>query len=162
VHDSGRIAERRVADLAVYTTIYPGVEAYLGDWFRSVESQTDREFDLWIGINGMDVSRAAHLVPGAARLRTTWVAGEAADLPAVTRQEALSRLVDAYEAVVLVDSDDVLHDSRVAAAREVVGTCDLAGCALRIVDAAGRDLGVTFGLEPEVVAADIQIGRAHV
>ena len=144
-----------MADLAVYTTIYPGVEAYLGDWFRSVESQTDREFDLWIGVNGMDVSRAAHLVPGAARLRTTWVAGAAADRPAVTRQEALSRIIDAYDVVVLVDSDDVLHDSRVAAARALVATCDLAGCALRIVDAAGRDLGVTFGLEPEAVAADI-------
>ncbi len=39
--------------LAVYTTIYPGVEPYLPDWCRSLLGQTDQSSDLWI--------RAGHL-----------------------------------------------------------------------------------------------------
>ena len=28
--------------LALYTTVYPGVERYLADWYASVRRQTDR------------------------------------------------------------------------------------------------------------------------
>ena len=37
--------------LALYTTIYPGVEPYLADWIHSVDAQTDRAFDLWVGLD---------------------------------------------------------------------------------------------------------------
>ncbi len=37
--------------LAVYTTIYPGVEGYLADWYRSLRQQTDQDFQLWIGLD---------------------------------------------------------------------------------------------------------------
>ena len=41
--------------LAVYTTIYSGVEPYLSDWFRSLRQQTDREFELWVGLDGLTI-----------------------------------------------------------------------------------------------------------
>ncbi len=40
--------------VALCTTIYPGVEAYLPDWYRSVRAQTDRDFQLWVGLDGID------------------------------------------------------------------------------------------------------------
>jgi hypothetical protein len=54
--------------------------------------------------------------------------------------------VDAHDAVVLVDSDDVLYPSRVASARAALEESDVAACALRVVDRDGVDLGVTFAL----------------
>ena len=37
--------------IGVYTTVYPGVEPYLLDWYRSLRQQTDQEFQLWIGLD---------------------------------------------------------------------------------------------------------------
>jgi hypothetical protein len=63
--------------------------------------------------------------------------------------------VERYDGVVLVDSDDILHPSRIASARIALQELDLSGCALRLVDEKGRDLGQTFrlprGTEPERV-----------
>ena len=41
--------------LALYTTIYPGVEKFLFDWYQSVLHQTDQDFQLWIGLDNLDV-----------------------------------------------------------------------------------------------------------
>jgi len=137
--------------LALYTTIYPGVEPYLADWYRSVRGQTDQDFELWIGLDAMD-SRAAMDALGADP-GGTWVLGEPGDTPALVRQRALAQIAERYEGVVLVDSDDVLHASRVATARSMLGANDLVGCALRLVDQSGLPVGVAFGLpqgaEPE-------------
>ena len=46
--------------------------------------------------------------------------------------------------VVLVDSDDLLHPSRVAAARAALQASELAGCALCLIDQHGKDLDLTF------------------
>jgi hypothetical protein len=130
--------------LALYTTIYPGVESFLPDWSRSVLEQTDQDFQLWIGLDtiGIDaVKDAMGVDPNA-----TWVAAPSGDTPAQVRQRALARIVETCDGVVLVDSDDVLHPSRVASARAALQTSDLAACALRLVDPEGRDLGLTFGL----------------
>jgi hypothetical protein len=144
-----------VASLAVYTTVYPGVGRYVGEWYRSVACQTDRDFDLWIGVNDMPIGLARDLVCEEPGIHTTWVASHAGDTPAATRETALSQIVKAYDAVVLVDSDDVLHESRVAAARVFARMSDLAGCAMRVVDAAGLDRGMTFGLEPGAIPDEV-------
>jgi len=130
--------------LAVYTTIYPSVQPFLRDWYRSVLAQTDQNFCLWIGLDSLDVAAAKHAM--GADLDATWVLASVGDSPAQVRQRVLERIVQAHDGVVLVDSDDVLHPSRVAAARSALQTSDLAGCALRIVDAQGQDLGLTFDL----------------
>jgi hypothetical protein len=61
------------------------------------------------------------------------------------RAHAIERMVDAYEGIVFTDSDDLLHPTRVAAARAALQRYDVAACALRMVDADARDLGVDFG-----------------
>ena len=129
--------------LALFTTVYPGVERYLAPWYDSVQTQTDRDFDLWIGTDGLTpqaVTEAIGVAPAA-----SWLEARNGDTPARLRTAALERLVSEYSGVVFVDSDDVLHASRVAAAREGLRQHDVTACALQIIDADGHDVGAVFG-----------------
>ena len=142
-----------MAGLAVYTTVYPGVEPYLAAWFSSVRRQTDQDFRLWIGLDALDVDAAKAAMGGG--LEAEWVLGRRGDTPASLRQRALAQIADRYDAVVLVDSDDVLHTTRVATARALLGSHDLTACALTLVDEQGSSMDMTFtvpsGVAPEAV-----------
>lgn len=85
----------------------------------------------------------------------TWVPAAPGNTPAQIRQRALERMVETCDGIVLVDSDDILHPSRVAFARESLRSCDLTGCALRLVDKSGGDLGSAFKLPPQAAPADV-------
>lgn len=128
--------------LAVYTTLYPGVEGYLADWFRSLLRQTDQDFQLWIGVDQLPLSAIERAL--GSRPKAHWVAASPGDSPARVRQRALAQLVRRCDAVVLVDSDDILHPSRVRAARDALSASHVAGCALRVVDESGGDLGIVM------------------
>jgi hypothetical protein len=142
-----------VPSLAVYTTVYPAVERYLGDWYASVMRQTDTDFTLWVAADGLGVATAARAMGGG--VVAEWVPGRAGDTIASIRQRALATVCGAHEAVVLVDADDVLHPDRVASARRMLAACDVAGCALRVVDAEGRSTGQTFSLPADVRPGDV-------
>ncbi|HEX7579047.1 MAG TPA: hypothetical protein VF580_03540 [Thermoanaerobaculia bacterium] len=137
--------------LVVYTTWYPGVEPYLDAWGSSVREQTDLSFRLVVGVDG--------ITPGewVSRLgldsRTRWVMAPAGASPARVRQTALESVVEDADEVVLVDSDDILEPSRVAAAREGLAKSDVVGCALKLADETGAELGGTFGPAAESDAA---------
>jgi hypothetical protein len=130
--------------LAVYTTIYPSVAPYLSDWFRSLRRQTDREFELWVGLDGLTIESVQQLL--GADLDATWVAASAGATPAEIRDQALTRIAARCSGVVLVDSDDRLHPSRVEAARASLESAEFTGCALRIIGQQGEDLGRDFCL----------------
>jgi hypothetical protein len=141
--------------LAVYTTVHPGCEPYLASWCDSVRNQTDRDFDLWIGLDAlapvampaMSISPARLEADVGPHIPVHWVVARPGDTPARLRQRALAEIVANYDRIVFVDADDLLQHSRVAAARETLATCDVVGCALRLIDERGIDMGVTFGLE---------------
>lgn len=139
--------------VAVYTTVYPGVEVYLPDWYRSVQAQTDQDFQLWIGLDGIEAGAVETAI--GTRLEVVWVASESGNTPALIRQRSLAQIVEDVDAVVLVDSDDILHPSRVAAARTALETSELVACALRLVDQHRKDLGTTFTLCEQVVPDNI-------
>ena len=63
--------------IALYTTVYPGVERYLGEWWRSVAAQSDQDFDLWIGADGLDAD-GVYAAMGA-RPAAEWVFAEPGD-----------------------------------------------------------------------------------
>ena len=65
------------------------------------------------------------------------------------REQALTRIADRYEAVILVDSDDLLHPDRVAAARASLDDADVAACGLRLVDETGQPLGLSLATPGE-------------
>ena len=139
--------------IAVYTTIYPGVEVYLPDWYRSVEEQTDQDFQLWIGLDGMEAGGVETAI--GAHLEAVWVPSKADNTPARIRQRSLAQIVEDFDAVILVDSDDILHPTRVAAARAALQTSDLAACALRLVDHQREDLGTTLTLPGHALPENI-------
>lgn len=131
-----------MSQLALYTTIYPGVERYLPVWYESVVAQTDTNFDIWIGVDELTVERVKEVVGGS--LSARWVIAEEGNSPAQIREKAIARMVDEYSIVVFVDSDDVLEPTRVEAARKSLQESDVSGCAMRIVDKDGNDTGITF------------------
>lgn len=134
--------------LAVYTTVYPGVEQYLRQWFRSLLSQQDQEFRLWIGIDAVDRSAIEKLL--GPELNAEWIVARSGVTPAQLRDEALSCITKAFSEIVLVDSDDLLHPSRISSARAALDDTELAGCALRLVDQEGNDLGQAFDLPSDL------------
>ena len=86
---------------------------------------------------------------------------EPGNTPALIRQRSLAQIVEDFDAVVLVDSDDILHPTRVAAARAALQTSELAACALRLVDQNRHDLRTTLTL-PEQTAPDDILPRNNV
>jgi len=137
-----------MASLALYTAVYPGVERYLADWFGSLCRQTDQDFRLWVGLDEVSVETATEAMGGVPE--AVWVPGREGDTPATIRQRALGQIVERHDAVVLVDSDDVMHQTRVATARAMLRAHDLVGCALRLVDERGSGLNLTFRLPPDM------------
>lgn len=145
--------------VCLYTTIYPKAKAYLHDWYQSVRRQTDPNFQLWIGLDAVDVEEVVDLVGGD--LNATWVFAEPGDTPAQVRQRALAQIVDHCDGVILVDSDDILHETRVTAARADLQQGDLAGCALNLVNQTGEPIGMTMGL-PSATSADGVLPRHNI
>jgi glycosyltransferase involved in cell wall biosynthesis len=142
-----------MSTMALYTAVYPGAVQYLDAWYASVQAQADRDFDLWISLDGLtEAAIAARL---GERETPTFVVAEPGSTPAQVRQQALARISGQYDAVVLVDSDDLLHPDRVGAARAWLEGADVAACGLRLVDEAGRPLGMSLTApgerEPESV-----------
>lgn len=139
--------------LGVYTTVYPAVLKYLPDWYRSVRAQTDTDFELWIGLDALTQAEVEQVLgePISAR----WIIASGPSTPASIRNLALQQMTSSGCDVVLVDSDDILHPSRVAAAREALRTSDLAGCALEIVDGDGQPLGAEFNLDPAFLPSHV-------
>jgi hypothetical protein len=142
-----------IKTIALYTTIYPGVEPFLADWYRSVQKQTDQDYQLWIGLDTLEVEAVITAI--GADPKAIWIIGDPGDTPAQVRQRALAKIVEAYDGVILVDSDDLLYPFRVAAARASLERSDLTGCALRLVDQQGRDLALTLGLPLEITPEDV-------
>ena len=136
--------------LAVYTTVHPGARPFLPRWYESVLSQVDRDFDLWISLDGVSENEAAALMNGVAR--PTWLSTRDGDTPAEIRQKAIASMVNIYFGIVFVDSDDVLEPTRVEAARAALETHDVIGCGLRVVDEHEMDLGILFGSSWEDMA----------
>jgi hypothetical protein len=142
-----------MSTIALYTAVYPGATPFLGAWYASVQAQADRDFDLWVSLDGLTEAQVvAHL---GNRPAATFVVAEPGSTPAQVRQQALERIAAHYDAVVLVDSDDVLLPDRVAAARASLEGADVAACGLRLVDEGGQPLGVLLATPAKGEAASI-------
>jgi hypothetical protein len=124
---------------ALYTTFYPAAKPYLQTWANSVKAQTDQDFDLWIATDNVEVNDWDRPKDGI-----HWFHAEPGDTPASLRQSVFEEIVQAYDAVIFVDSDDVLLPNRVNAAKYYLRLCDVYGCALNLVDTLGTDLMLTF------------------
>jgi hypothetical protein len=123
------------------------------DWYHSLRQQTDQEFQLWIGLDQLRRESVQNML--GLGLKANWVMSPEGATIAQIRQKALARIVKASSGVVLVDSDDLLRPTRVAAARAALQTSELAGCALCLMDKHGNDLGLTFDLPSQLEPDDV-------
>jgi hypothetical protein len=139
--------------LALYTTIYPGVERFLPDWYASVQQQTDRNFDIWIGLDSLTPATIGTILGTTGDIR--WVQAPAGATPAQVRAAAIELMISRYPAILFVDSDDVLLPSRVAAAREMLARDDVGACALELMDERGAALSGVLGVAASGNAAAI-------
>ena len=146
-------AARVVRDARRLHDDVPWDEPYIADWYRSLCQQTDRDFQLWIGLDGLGSESVKDMM--GMDPKAIWVTVSSGATPAQIRQQALARIVGACSGVVLVDSDDLLHPSRVAAARAALQAAEITGCALRLIDEHGKDIGLTFDLPPRFAAEDV-------
>jgi hypothetical protein len=122
------------------------VEPFLEVWARSVEAQSDRSFDLWISLDLVTPGEIRDLL--GRDLGATWLTNAPGTTPAQIRLNGIRGMLERYDQIVFVDSDDVLHPTRVEAARRALADCDVSGCGLRLIDEKGRDLDALFGLNP--------------
>ena len=131
---------------ALYTTVHPASRPYLKPFFRSVTAQTDLEFDFWLGV---DALRPEDLGNASVLKEAHFVVAEPGDTPASLRGRAWAQIVTLYDAVIFVDSDDVLYPERVAAAKKQLELDDVGGCALELIAENGAPLGATLQAPPE-------------
>ena len=132
---------------ALYTTIYPGIERFLGEWCRSVNSQDHSNFDVWIGIDNVETTTVSSLLDQ--RFEVIFVHALSGETPVSLRCRAMMAMVARYETIVFTDSDDILETDRVSAALSGIVDADIYGCALGLIDVGGLDLGIYFGLLKE-------------
>ena len=128
---------------ALYTTFYPAMLPYLETFWKSIKSQTDSEFECWLGLDGVEI---LDIEMRLGQLEVNWLLAEQGSSIASLRQRALETICERYEAVILVDSDDVLYPNRVASAKAALQNFDVYACALDLIDEQGRELGLRFGL----------------
>jgi hypothetical protein len=131
-----------VKRIALYTTIYPGAARFFADWLSSVQKQDMRGFDVWIGVDGVETDPQLAVGDAAVRL----VTASEGDTPASLRCRAMAMMAAQYDAIIFTDSDDILEPTRCSAALHGLEHADVHGCALGLIDEAGRDLGIYFGL----------------
>ena len=122
---------------ALYTTVHLASRPYLEPFFGSVAAQTDLEFDFWLGV---DALRPEALGNASVLEEAHFVVAEPGDTPASLRGRAWAQIVTLYDAVIFVDSDDVLYPERVAAAKKQLELDDVGGCALELIAENGVSL----------------------
>ena len=129
------------------STIHPQVLPYLAPFLASVARQSDADVDVWFALDGVAAGQVRELLPSGLRLR--FIEAPPGVTPAEVRNVLFRAVCESYELAILVDADDVLETSRVAAAKAATREVDVSACAMRLIDESGADLGLDFGALPD-------------
>ncbi len=146
-----------VETLALYTFIHKGAVDYLPSWYKSVQEQTDKDFDLWITVNELEAEEVIEVI--GSDVKATWLSVATGETPVQARQLAIEKMSDNYDAIVFVDADDCLEATRIESAKRALVDCDVSGCAMRIIDQLGHDTGLIFRPSPDSSVEDILINN---
>lgn len=128
---------------ALFTTVYPAVLPYLRDWYRSVKEQSDGDFDLCIASDSLTQDEVYSATQE--EFQASWYFATAGESPVAIRINALRSISERYDAIVLVDSDDILLPSRVERSKDFIENSDMNACALDLVDEYANPLYTTIG-----------------
>jgi hypothetical protein len=142
-----------MSGIAVYSVVYPAALRFFADFWRGLAAEVRGDAHVYLSLHGVtpaDLERAA-----GGTVAATFISAPDEATPAEVRFTALLEVCAAHDAVVLLDSDDVVLPGRLAAAREALERADVYACAMDLVDEAGEPLrgGLTFTLGPAERAA---------
>lgn len=115
---------------------------YFDDWAQSLNRQTDRDFDLWIGVDQLSIAEIEKTVQH--HLVAEFIFSKPDDTPSMIRNRALEQIVGRYDAIIFVDSDDILAATRVAAAKQFLQRYEVTGTAMHLIDQSGAPLDFIF------------------
>lgn len=94
------------------TTVFPGIESYLPDFFRSIHIQSYQNFDLLVMNDGL--ASIKEFLPENFNVHMEMYIPRNANNPAAIREEAIEIARNkAYEVVVFGDADDYFQENRV-------------------------------------------------
>jgi hypothetical protein len=124
---------------ALYTTVFPAALPYINAWSDSVKKQSDQDFDIWIALDG--VSKVDFPKP---REFVHYFTAQQGQTVAQIRDAVFREMIPDYDMIIFTDSDDVLLPQRVAAAKQGLQNADVYGCAMRLIDTDGNELGLEF------------------
>lgn len=147
--------------LALYTTVFPAIERFLSPWHESVLRQTDRDFDLFIGCDELSPADVERVIGHS--VEATWHVAPRGSTPVQVREAVIREILRnrSYNSVVFVDADDILHPSRVEAARYQMAQADVAACALDIIREDGTSTGHHFGPSSSTLDFDALLPRCN-
>ena len=128
--------------LSIVTVCYPSVLPFIKPFFLSLMNQTDSDFDLWIGLDALEPSSIISIVGDAKKAKFVEVPFRSTT--AGVRNTVLKYALEYSDAVVLVDSDDVLLETRVEFAKASVDKNDLTATAMRYIDQEGNKINGIF------------------
>lgn len=130
---------------ALFSTVHPAAAPYVRDFLRSVEEQNDRDFTLWLAF---DLIEPAHFREALTPFDDVQVVLSENDTPASLRQRALERILPTCEAVIFVDSDDILYPNRVREAKRGLHDYDVYGCPLELITENSEHLNLCLDAPP--------------
>jgi glycosyltransferase involved in cell wall biosynthesis len=136
-----------LSNIALYTTIYPSVQKFLSEWYESVRNQTNQDFDLVIGVDSLDILEVVESI--GVKPQARWLFSMKGDTPVQVRQRAFEFIVSNYQAVIFVDSDDILLPERVEIARESLKEFDVIASSMCLIDTSGKELDFSFRMPLE-------------
>jgi hypothetical protein len=128
--------------IALFTTSYPEGKQFLPDFFTSLSAQTDTKFDLWVGLDRIQEKELDEFL--CDDYPVTFIEREKNESNISLRQHAIEQMIENYNGIIFVDSDDILAETRVYAGRSSLEHNEVYGCAMKIIDERGVDLGISF------------------
>jgi len=137
--------------IVVYTTVYPEAMQFLPTFVQSLKDQTDGEYDLFIGLDRLEKTKVDcffNTITDCVYLKKYLD-----ESPASLRQRAIVAMIHQYPAVIFVDSDDILTPIRVEAARKMLKSADVGGCAMSIINEKGEPLEKQFQYPTNAILA---------
>lgn len=127
---------------ALVTAIYPAVTKYLWDFFESLRQQSDQDYELWIGLDGISEKEVLHAAGLFSNIYSVKAPCKAT--PAVVRNKVLEQALQNCDTVALVDADDILDKTRVEAAKNSALKYDVTATAMQYVDNEGEKIEGLF------------------
>jgi hypothetical protein len=136
-----------IKKIALFTTVYPEGKQFLPDFFTSLSTQKDKKFDLWVGL---DRTQEAELDEFFSDIyKVIFIERKNTESNSSFRQRAIELMIERYNIIIFVDSDDILSDTRVSSSRSSLEYHDMYGCAMKIIGEQGEDLNLLFDMPPD-------------